>query len=739
MNTILDNESAGSARSAVAPMAAHLSRLADGWRLIAATTAIALVFGAGYAFMATPAYQSETLIQVEDGAPSPDAKEALGELASIFNKGGTASAEMELIRSDLVIGQAVQQLHLDISVEPRYFPVIGAALARHAPRDVLSAPRFGLPKFAWGGERLTVSELELPGSLGQSGVTLTADRDGAYLLYTKAGAFILRGHVGELALAPYAGGRVAIKVDQLVANPLTGFNVAKMSGQHAIDLLQHSLTIAEKAKQSGMIGVSLLGVDGERTAAILNAITQQYVKQNIDSKSAEAEHTLAFLEQQLPQLRVELDKAEDKYNRFRNANGTIDLDEESKLLLEQISQVKLKLLDLQQQRDDVSQRFTASHTLITSLDAQISTLQEKEDALANQVKKLPDTQQTALRLLRDVRVDTQLYTDLLNSAQQLRVVKAGQVGDVRVVNHASVPESPIRPNWSLILLGSAMLGAMLGLAAVLGRKIFFGGVENSDELEQALGIPVYAVIPRSAIQNRLQGAMRRGRSGQYVLAGCAAYDVAIEGIRNLRTTLQSGLLDTNSNVIAVTGSGIKVGKSFVSVNFATVLALAGKRVMLIDGDMRRGNVHEYLNIGSRPGLSDVIVGMDVERAVIRNVLPGLDVLPQGTIAPNPSELLMSERFRMVLEQLSARYDVVIIDTPPALAVTDAALIGKYAGATLLVVRHGKDPLTGLGETVRRLHHTGIVVKGVVFTDVPQGPLGYGAYCPAYYASTGYAK
>ncbi|WP_144138168.1 polysaccharide biosynthesis tyrosine autokinase [Paraburkholderia sp. BCC1884] len=739
MSAILDNESIGSHRMGGATLASHLSHLAHSWRLIGATTAVALVLGVGYAYVATPVYQADAMIQVEDSESTAKAKETLGELASIFNKSGTTAAEMELIHSDLVIAQAVQQLHLDISAKPKYFPVIGAALARHAPQGELAPARFGMPKFAWGGEQISLSALELPSSLASQGVVLTAAGDGAYTLATRAGSFILRAQVGQLASVPFGDGRVVVKVDQLVAHSSTEFEVMKMSEQSTIETLKRSLSIAEKAKQSGMIGVSLTGEHAGRTADILNAITQQYVKQNVDRKSAEAEHTLAFLEQQLPQLRAELDTAEEKYNQFRNENGTIDQSEESKLLLEQISQTEVKTLDLQQQRDDLSQRFAPGHTAITSLDAQLARLHDKQAELNQQVQKLPGTEQNSLRLLRDVRVDTQLYTDLLNSAQQLRVLKAGQVGDVRVVNHATIPEAPIRPNLSIILLGATIAGLMVGVVVASGRKMLVGGIESSNEIEHALGIPVFAVVPRSPARKRLQQSMKRGDSGQHVLAGTASYDVAVEGLRTLRTAFQFGMIESSSNVIAVTGTGTQVGKSFVSINFASVMALGGKRVILVDGDMRRGDIHQYLNIKSTPGLSDVLSGMDIDRAVVKDVLPGLDVLPQGTVPGNPSELLMGERYKDMIEHLSRSYDVVIVDTPPTLAVTDAALIGKSAGATLLVVRHGKDQLFGIGEAVRRLRHSGIAVKGVVFTDVPRGPLGYGAYFPDYYSSTAGAK
>jgi tyrosine-protein kinase Etk/Wzc len=738
MSTILDNESTGSSLIGRLTLASYLSHLAASWRLIVTTTVLALVLGVGYALVATPVYQADAMIQVEDSEATAKARETLGELASFFNKSGTTAAEMELIRSDLVIEQAVQQLHLDISAQPKYFPIIGAALARHAPRGKLAKPRFGLQNFAWGGEQISVSKLDLPPQLASEGVVLTAGADGAYTLSTKSGTVILRGRVGQLASVPFYDGRVAILVDQLVAHASTKFDVAKLSELKTVEELKRSLTIAEKAKQSGMIGVSLTGEHSVRTADILNAIAQQYVRQNVDRKSAEAEHTLAFLEQQLPQLRTELDKAEQKYNQFRNENGTIDQSEESRLLLEQISQTQSKILDLQQQRADLIQRFAPGHTVIESLDAQIATLEQKQAELNLRVQKLPDTEQTALRLLRDVRVDTQLYTDLLNSAQQLRVLKAGQVGDVRVVNHAAVPETPIRPNLAIILLGAAIAGSMVGGVAASSKKILMGGIEDSVEIERALGIPVFAVVPRSTARKRLQ-QVKGGQNGQYALPDTASYDVAVEGIRTLRTAFQFGTLEANSNVIAVTGTGTKVGKSFVSINFATVLALGGKRVILIDGDMRRGDIHQCMNIQSVPGLSDVIAGSDLDRAIVRNVLPGLDVLPQGTIPSNPSELLMNERFKGLMERLSASYDAVIIDSPPALAVTDAALIGKSAGAMLLVVRHGKDQLYGISEAVRRLRHSGIDVKGVVFTDVPRGVLGYGSYFPDYKSSAAAAK
>lgn len=708
----------------------YLAIVVESWRLIVAIAATVLLAGVLYAVIARPVYRADVLIQVEDSANS--AKDALGDLASIFDTKQTAAAEIELIRSRLVVGKTVRTLHLDISSQPRYFPVIGTLMA-HRAGDSKVAPAFlGLDRFAWGGESISVPLFDVPKELYDTRFVLTVRGEGTYDLSDPEGDVIASGSVGRMVLGNVSTGLIKLTVDTLVARPGTQFLLTRSSTLGTVDKLQDALTIAEKTKQSGVIGVALDGEDSKRTATILNTIASAYVQQNIDRKSAEAEHTLAFLDQQLPQLRKELDQAEGRYNAFRNRNGTVDLSEESRLLLQEIVDNKTKLVDLQQQRVEMTHRFTESHPAVAALTAQIAGLQDQQDALSKRVSTLPNTEQSALQLLRDVRVDTELYTNLLNSAQQLRIVKAGQVGNVRVVDYAVPAEIPVKPKRPIVIVLSAMLGLVIGTVAAFARKALYGGVEHSEQLEQAFGLPVYAVVPHSEAQIRLQQSVRRGRQGAHVLATLAPEDIAVEGVRSLRTALQFGLLEATNNVVMISGPRPDVGKSFLSINLSAVLASGGKRVLLIDADMRRGDVHTYFDVSRSPGLSDVILGRDVEGTVLRDVLPGLDVLPNGSLPPNPAELLMSERFQTLLDSVSIRYDIVIVDTPPVLAVTDSTLIGKYAGTTLLVVRHGRHPISEIAETIKRLRNGGVTLKGALLTDVPQRRIGYGAYYSGYY-------
>lgn len=708
----------------------YIAVVADSWKIIVAIAALVLLLGVVYAFVAKPVYRADAMIQVEDSANST--QNALGELASIFDTKQTADAEIELIRSRLVVGHTVEALHLDISVQARYFPFVGALSARLAGNKKLADPWFGLKRFAWGGEKIDVVRFEVPKERYGAKFEIVAREGEKYQLVSPEGDVVLTGTVGQTARGQDQYGPVELTVTRLRARPETEFALSRASTQATIMGLQTALVIAEKTKQSGIIGVSLDGADGVRTAEILNTLASAYVQQNIDRKSAEAEHTIAFLDQQLPQLRKQLDQSEDRYNAFRNQKGTVDLTEESRLLLQQIVDGKTKLVDLEQQRVEMAQRFTEAHPALAALNAQIGALQVQLEQLNKRVLTLPDTEQSALRLLRDVRVNTELYTNLLDSAQQLRIVKAGQVGNVRVVDYAVVTDAPVKPKRPLVILLAALLGLVIGTVTAFAKHALFGGIKHSAEIEKAIDLPVYATIPHSQAQINLQQAMDRGRPGPYVLATVDSEDLAVEGIRSLRTAMQFALLEAKNNVIVIAGPRPDVGKSFVSVNLSAVLASGGRRVLLIDADMRRGNVHSYLGVSKQPGLSDVVTGVNVDDAILRDVVPGVDLLPKGSLAPNPAELLLSDRFKALLESVSQRYDLVIVDTPPVLAVTDSTVIGRLAGATLLVVRHGQHPRAELIECANRLRAGGAELKGALLTDVPRHRFGYGSYYSGYY-------
>ncbi|CAG9220551.1 Putative tyrosine-protein kinase EpsB [Paraburkholderia sabiae] len=696
--------------------------------LIAIVAACVLAIGLLYAFLGTPIYRADAMIQVDDDSSMDSLNNKLGDLASLFQAKATTDAEIELIRSRTVVGETVRRLHLDVDAEPRYFPLIGAAVARlRAPAHGVADAVAGLSGFAWGGERISVAQFDVPPRMYDKTFTLVNKGGSRFELKDPDGATTLRANVGELATANTGEGPVQLKVAFLLSRDGTRFSLRRSSTQVTVANVQKALDVSEKTKQSGIVGVKLDDADAQRATSTVNTIASLYVQRNVDRKSAQAQQMLDFLGGQLPQLRSDLDESEARYNAFRAKSGAIDLDAQGRLLLQAVVDAKTRLLELKQQRADLVKRFTVSHPSVSSIDARIGELQSELTRYDNQVSGMPETQQQALRLMRDAKVNTDLYMKLLDSTQQLRVLKAGQLGNVRTVDYAEVPELPVRPLKLLVILLAAMAGLILGCAAAVGRHMLNRGLESPAEIEHAIDVPVYGIISRSDKQAALRNAVRRNLTLPAVLAAVFPDDVAVESLRSLRTALQVGVLKPENNVVMVTGPRPGVGKSFVSVNLATVLAVTGRKVLLIDADMRRGDIHSYFSIKRKPGFSEVLAGADPDDAIHREVLPNLDVLLAGAIPDRPSEMLVGDRLAKVLCEFGEAYDMVIVDTPPVLAVTDPVLIGKHVAATLMVVRHGRNSAGELKEAARQLSSGGVDLDGVLLTDVPPRGASYGAY------------
>ncbi|WP_250435023.1 polysaccharide biosynthesis tyrosine autokinase [Caballeronia sp. ATUFL_F2_KS9A] len=707
------------------------------WKLVTLVMLAVIALGTSYAYLATPTYKADAMIQVDEPANTNNAnagaKALQAAVPQLTETKTSTAAQIELLRSRLVIDDTVRRLHLDIDASPRVLPVVGKLVGNVFAMLNRPIPQGYLSRFAWGGEAIDVPLFDTPKELYDRKFTLVALERGAYELRDPNGLIVLTGQVGKEVSGATPQGPVTLKVDKLDSKPGVQFELQRFSTITTIDRLQQRLTVAETALQSGIIGVSLEGSNPKQIAAIVNNIANRYVEQDTQKRSAEAEHTLAFLEQQLPLVKKQLDEAEQRLSAFRNKQGSVDLSEESRLLLQQIVDNKTKLSDLQQQRAELSLRFTANHPSVQALDAQIASLTAAQTRLGKNVSTLPDTEQTALRYTRDVRSNSELYANLQNSAQQLRIAKAGQVGNVRIVDLAQPADDPVRPKRALVILISAGIGLVLGIIAAFVRKSLWGGVERPEDIERQLGTRVFAIVPRSTQQLRLQRQVGMRREGMHVLAAQAPEDAAVEGIRSLRTSLQLQLGEARNNVVMLTGSRPEAGKSFLSANLATLVASTRKRVLLIDGDMRRGDIHSHFGVRHTPGLSDVLMGANAMDVIVHDVLPGVDLIPKGSLPSHPAELLASDRLGEILGELKQLYDLVVIDTPPVLAVTDATVIGRHAGTSLLVVRHGKNQVQEIGETMKRLYHGGVHMKGVLLTDVPQSKVLMGSTYAGYYS------
>ncbi|WP_440973011.1 polysaccharide biosynthesis tyrosine autokinase [Pseudomonas koreensis] len=693
--------------------------------LIGAFTGAFMAAGVAYAVLATPVYLANALVQVE-----PKKNDMLGfsDLSSMLGGQSPSVTEIGIIKSRAVIGKTVDDLRLDIDVTPNTFPVIGGFLARRYRGESefsVAPPRFGFNSYAWGGERLEFTRLNLPKELLGKKLTLVVGEQQRFQLLDDNDNLLVEGVAGEA----FSQDGVEGLIERLQANPGTRFEVVRNPRIVTIQGYQDALDISEQGKESGIIRLALASADAAEAVKILNKIAALYVDQNVRRTSAEAAQSLAFLQSQLPQVKRDLAKASDALNAYQTHGKTVNISLETQSVLGQSVALETRISELKMQQAELDRKFTKQHPAYRALMSQIGELTQQQKALEGKVGDLPATQQELLNLTRDVEVASQIYTQLLNKSQELDIVRAGAVGNVRLIDPADVDlTSPVKPKKALIVLIATFLGAFLGVALVLLRKSLSRGLEGPEAIEQ-LGLPVYASIPYSALQR--EEDTKKGRvkisaeTPAYLLALRNPTDLSIESIRSLRTCLHFAALDSTNNRIMISGPSPQVGKTFVSSNLAAVMAQSGQRVLLIDADMRKGHLHKTLNVPIANGLSDLLVKRcSIEQAVNTVEIDNLHFISRGQVPPNPSELLMHANFRDLLAELSQRYDVVIIDTPPLLAVTDAAIVGREAGISLIVTRFAVNPAKEIEMTIRRFAQNGIELKGAVFNGVEKRAASY---------------
>jgi tyrosine-protein kinase Etk/Wzc len=724
-----------------------LAILLDAKWLIAGIAAAVLAIAVLYAIFATPVYQANVLLQVnEDNAEFQTGP--MSQLAAQLNgQAPPADTEIAIMRSRYVIGRTVDKLHLAIDAEPDYLPLIGPLVARHYHGIKPAPPLLGFSGHAWGGERIDVTRLNVPQDWLDKSLTLVAGTGKSYTLYSPEGEKLLTGQVGHPAYliaspsisspSPSGGGqslprtrsggegsKISIFVAQLKARPGTHFQLTKHPRLKVINNLQKKLSISETGKGTNIVRMSLDNAHPSKAVRTLDTIAATYVKQNVQNNAAKAHESLKFLNVQLPKTKAKLDAAEAKLSRYQTKHQALDISADTKGLLDQMVNVQKALSELKLKATEMRGRFNANFPALQSMHAQINKMQQIKGKLEGQIKNVPKAERHIFRLKRDVEVNNSLYMALLTQTQQLRVTQAGTVGNARIIDHAALPIKPVKPKKTLIAALGLVLGLMLGAFIAFVRKALNHGIDDPDAIEQEFGLPVYAIVPRSDELIKQQRIAERRHESAPILAQAAPSALAIEALRSLRTSLQFALMDSRNNVVAINGPAPSIGKSFISVNLAHLLADAGKRVLMIDADMRKGHLHQYFGTGREPGLSQVLSGECTFEAAIHRGETGLDVLFSGTLPPNPSELLMHPAFAELIDTAAKHYDLVLIDAPPILAVTDGALIAKQAGVNFAVLRAGQHAAREIKLMLRRFEQNGTTPQGFIFNDVTKKASSY---------------
>ena len=689
------------------------------WKLIALCVILSLVCALLYLRTTPDTYQVDALVQVEENKGASAA--LLGDLSDMIEQKSPAQAEIEILKSRLVLGTVIDRLNLNIRIHGTEDSFWSRLLNKHEYDSEYSAQSV---LFKDNQKSFDVRSFEIPDYYRDKSLLLSF-AEGQYRLTDSATEQVVfsapLNQTSQLQ-SEYGLWKVGIYSQDSFDST---YLIQKQSLPAAVRSLLANYSVVEKGKMTGVLGLNYQGTDKQHITQVLNAILAAYSQQNIERRSAETAQTLKFLEDQLPELKQQLDVAEREFNRFRQQYNTVDVTKESELYLTQSVTLETQKAELEQKVAEASAKYTAEHPIMQQMNAQLTAINKKINELDGTLRRLPELQRQYLQLFREVEVKQQLYTGLLNSYQQLRIAKAGEIGNVRIVDTAVEPIAPIAPKKLQILILSIFLGGFLGTLLALLRNMLRSGVKDSSQIENELDLPVYATVPRSPVQESRIKLLKKKKHIP-VLAVKNSDDIAIESLRSLRTAINFALANAKNNIIMIAGPAPEVGKSFISTNLSAIFAQSDKRVLLIDADMRRGYLHKYFNVNTQPGLSEYLNGQNNLSDVIHETeIKNLYMMSRGKSPANPSELLSSAAFSTMLEQLSSQYDHIIIDTPPVLAVTDGIIISQYSGVNLIIARYAKTQMKELEITVNRFEQAGVKVNGFILNDIQRTAAVYG--------------
>ena len=694
------------------------------WAWLILGSVIGLLFGIVIALRTTPLYQSAALLQINDQESSESVLNSLSSWSRMMSKASATQVQNALMHSRYILGPVAQNLQLNLSITPHYLPFIGKSIAKLHNQEELSKPFLGLSSYAWGGESVKLGSLSLPHSMPTLPLTLIAGKNQSFKIYDASNNnLIASGKTGQRVNATskdYQG--LSVEIDSLTANPGATFSIAKIPTPYYAKMLSGQLKVSDQGDQAqknsylretGVVQATFTWGKPQQAQKILNAIINTTQEKDIQKKSQQAAQALQFINSQLPKVKTDLNHSEKQLNNYRSQSNILDISAESKMMLTQLVKSQNDLEALKLEKTQLQQGFTEKHPIVIAINEKIHKQQAALSALESEAKKLPHSDQKALSLMREVKVKETLYSNLLSKIQELSVLRAGTTGDVRILDYATLPLSPLPTHKSFIVLASMFAGFTLVAIGLLASHLLLSGEMDPESIEELLGISVNAVIPFSREQQHSVKESEKNDTKIPLLRDIHSTDPAIESLRSLKTALQLHLTQASNNVIAILGPSPSVGKSFISLNFASVLAESGQRILVIDTDIRKGRCHKFIEGSRSPGLSEYLQNKASAESIIRPLTNNCDLITAGHYPKNPTELLSSPRFNELIQQARTQYNLIVLDTSPIMAVTDALIVSKQAGTNFMLVGLGKNSRKELQATIKRCQHNQIPVNGLV--------------------------
>jgi tyrosine-protein kinase Etk/Wzc len=564
------------------------------------------------------------------------------------------------------------------------------------------------------------------------------------------------------------------KVFPLILQPLS----------YAIKDLKSNLEVSP-IRNTRLIRLKLNSNQFEAAQGLLSSVITAYQDRKIKQKTQMASRALEFIDQQLEAVDEELQKAVGQLKQFKEENKLVSLSESIRVAVEQLAELEMSqqellmlrqqsrfllsalegqetidkeslyalgnamhqellislasdLSQLQGQRASLRSRYTEFHPNIQALDKKISrvkgkiraeveslvaSLDTQQKVLAQEVKgaekrleRLPEAEKRLAGLTRQAKVYQDTYSFMLEKRGELQVTRASQIGDIWVVEPAYANPIHIKPRIALNLVLAIIVGLVLGIGVAFFLDYLDDSVKNAEDIHALVQLPILGTIGHQHFSKNKHPSSK----GRFIISNESKSQLA-ESFRTFRTNLLFTSVDQPRRLMVFTSPLPENGKTTCVANLAVALSHMGKRVLLVDADLRKPVLHRIFRCRRSPGLVNVLVEEDWQRALSEAIqgthVKNLNLLVCGNRPPNPNEMLGSEKMGQLIDSLAQRYDFVLFDSPPILTVSDALVLSQRLDGAVIVVRGGSTSRTSLKNTVEIFSKAQISIMGIVLNDV----------------------
>lgn len=718
-----------------------------------------------FAYTTPSVYSSFATIELQEDTNKFSTEDALKQAFS----GGSVNVEnqIEILKSKSLADKALKNMSLDI----RYFTVKNFRIHeyyKNSPfivenkilEDTIYGRNFTLTPIDENSFRLEIrpiSKLSKRGILALLGVQPLEEKE--LIIYDKTHKY------NEDIVSEW----FTLNIKKLSPLENEEYSFSFIHPSVASDVYYSNLDVTQVSELASILKVTIQDGVSLRAKDLINNLFKAYLEQELDRKTEVANLSLDFIDNQLEEINKKLKVSESDLETYKESNDVITLSDKAKTVSTQLVEYESKiqeitveenilnnllqyitnnqnlsgltvgsitfadpalatlvkgLHELASKKDTLLVDYTEMHPdvqklnqtiassrrqIIASLQNNLKQLQQRKSSLneliggyKRSLETLPKQERELTRLSRHFNVNEKVYSFLLEKRSETAILKSSTISNARVLDEALNFNQPIKPKRVLIVLVGLILGIIVGLAYAFIREFFNNTVNNTEEIEKFTSIPIYGVIPLN--KNKKTSS------------------IFLEAFKSIRTNLQFLPKNESSRIISITSSVSGEGKTTIAAKLAEVISQTGKRVIVLDLDLRKASIHKEFDLPNNIGMSNLLTNQNsFEEVVKKTANEFIDIITTGPLPPNPSELILTDSMKNILNQLKELYDYVIIDTPPVGLVTDALILMNYSDITFTIVRANytrKEFIKNLDRLSKEHshNHVGMVLNGVEIGD-----------------------